>query len=127
MKNSADDLESRRPVWEAMSELYLDTELDADDLNRIGRILRSSPYNEAELDCIMFDEVFPVLIPNMWGVAGQWAGFDLDWLQAAILQRQQRRLKIPNAMILGRWMVRDHWRTVKGIAAADAEQSPTTT
>jgi hypothetical protein len=117
MKNPADDLDSRRPVWDAISEFYLDTELGADDLERIANVLRSSPYSEAELDHIMFGEVFPILIPNMWSVAGAWAGFDLDSLQAAILQRQNRRLKFPTAMIPGRSMVGDHWRTVKQMAA----------
>lgn len=113
MRHPSVDLENRRPVWDAMSEFYLDTELDADDLERIANVLRSSVYGEAELDLIMFDEVFPVLIPNLHSVAGEWAGYDLDSLEAAILERRNRRLKLPSAMIAGRSLVRGHWRTVK--------------
>ena len=107
------NLEQRRPVWSAISEFYRDTELDGNDLKRIAKILRSSPYSDAELDHIMFGEVFPVLIPNLRSVTGEWAGFDLDSLQSAVIERQNRRFKLPSALIAGRSLVRDQWRTVK--------------
>lgn len=113
MKNPASDLERRRPVWNAMSELYLDTKLELDDLKRIANVLRSSRYCEAELELIMFGEVFPVLIPNLWSMAGEWSGFDLESFHGAILDRQSRRLKFPTAMIPGRSLVRDDWRIIK--------------
>jgi len=113
-------------VWDATSELYLDTEPESNDLERIADVLRSSPYTESELDHIMFGEVYPVLIPNMWSIAGEWAPFDLDWLERAILERLNRRLKLPIAMIPGRSMVRDHWRTVKRMAAATVDRRHTT-
>ena len=96
-----------------MSEFYLDTELESDDHKRIANVLRSSPYSASELDQIMFGEVYPVLIANMWSVAGEWAGFDLDSLQDAILERLSRRWKYPAAFIPGRFLVRGQWRTVK--------------
>ena len=113
-------------MWDAISGFYLDTEPEVEDLERIANVLRSSPYSEAELDHIMFDEVFPVLICNMWSVAGVWTGFDLDSLQSAILKRKNRRLKFPIAMIPGRSIVRDHWRTVKQMVAENPDPRHTT-
>lgn len=36
MRPPAEDFNQRRPVWEALSELFLDNELDEHDRNRIA-------------------------------------------------------------------------------------------
>jgi hypothetical protein len=43
MKAAIEDIRDRRPVWDALSELFLDTELEPTDFQRLGRILASSP------------------------------------------------------------------------------------
>jgi hypothetical protein len=54
-----------------------------------------------ELTEILTSEVYPVCRWNLLSIAGEWAGFDLDWLEARIL----RRLRSPLSRFLGRWTV----------------------
>ncbi len=117
MNNPRDDLANRRVVWDAMSELYLDTQLEVHDHERIARVLNSSAYSLDELDRIMFGEVYPVLIANLWSVAGEWGEFDTDGLQSAVLDRLERRFKYPAVFMPGRYLVRGPWNTVKQMAA----------
>lgn len=74
----------RRRVWEAMSELYLDTDIDAEVLARVAEAVARSPYSLAELERILRHEVHPVLVSNLYSVAGVWSGFDRDWLAGSI-------------------------------------------
>ena len=39
-------------------------------------------------------EVYPVCKYNLWSVAGEWAGFDRDWLKAKILGRLNSPFRI---------------------------------
>ncbi len=82
----AADLAARRPVWEALSGLYLDTDVSL-SLKRRVDILAASPYSVDELQAILVDEVNPVCRLNMLVVAGEWAGFDVEWLESRILAR----------------------------------------
>lgn len=92
MSLEAEELERRRPVWSALSELFLDTTLDAGDLRRIALVLHASRYSEQELDAIYADEVAPVCGPNLMVVAGEWALFDPEWLERRILARRRSAL-----------------------------------
>ncbi len=85
------DLENRRPVWNALSELYLDAELDACDKRYLARVLASSPYSLLELSEILSSEVHPVVHWNLRCVAGAWSGFDPEWLEEQILDNLQRK------------------------------------
>src|SRR5258706_16230438 len=78
------DVNSRRPVWSALSELFLDTNLDSAGLNRIANTLASSPYSLEELDQILLWEVYPACRSNLLSIAGEWAGFDSEWLESRI-------------------------------------------
>src|SRR5688500_1297338 len=69
-------IEERAPVWIALSELFLDTELQDDDRERIAKTLAASPYSEKKLEEILRFEVTPVLKANLRCVAGEWSGFD---------------------------------------------------
>jgi hypothetical protein len=86
MKPAAEDLDDRRRVWEALSDLYLDTDTS---LSRQWRadILAASPYSLQELEHILIVEVHPVCRLNLLRVTGEWAGFDPEWLEARILRR----------------------------------------
>ncbi len=95
--------------------MFLDTDVH---LFREGnaRILAASPYSLEELDVILRAEVYPACSFNMWEVAGEWAGFDLDWLERRVLcggpeprpwwRRWQRYLTLgtlPPACLPGDW------------------------
>jgi hypothetical protein len=93
MRAAVQDLEARRPVWEALSTLFLDTDVSLLRDDR-ARQLADSPYTPQELDRILRDEVFPVCSWNSVSIAGEWAGFDPQWLEAAILRRLARRFRL---------------------------------
>jgi hypothetical protein len=85
VKPAHQDLEHRRPVWGALSDLFLDTDTSLARAWRVG-ILAASPYSIEEFQAILLDEVSPVCRSNFVSVAGEWAGFDPEWLENSILR-----------------------------------------
>jgi hypothetical protein len=103
MKPPGEDLERRRPVWEALSRLFLDTDLGPEERGRIAATLDESGYSEDEVRSILWEELFPALRCNLAPVAGEWAGFDGDWLETRILSASSRATRI------SRWVSRMPW------------------
>ncbi|KAG1658093.1 Antitoxin ParD [Nymphon striatum] len=60
----------RKPLWIAMSDLFLDTELQDYHFSYIARKMHESGYSLDELEQILMLEVFPVCIANLHSVAG---------------------------------------------------------
>lgn len=83
---------TRVRVWELLSELFLDTELEDDAIAGLARELRATGFSVAELERIYEEEVAPVCWRNALALpGGVWTGFDRDWLVSAILERRERR------------------------------------
>lgn len=61
---------ARESVWLALSELWLDADLDEADLAAIARTLAISGFSVAELESIYRLEVAPVVWANTWVTAG---------------------------------------------------------
>ena len=114
--NRADEgvADGRLPVWTALSELFLDTELQEDDHRRIAAVLAASPYTAKELDEILRCEVTPVLKPNLLCVAGEWAGFDQSWLQEQLTPRINLRPFFRPRVF---WMMRRRWKHILELTA----------
>ncbi len=88
-----EELPRRRPVWEAMSDFFLDTELDEASLRAIAGTLKASGYSTAELEDILETELGPLLYGNLcpWvTIAGIWDGFDVEWIEARIRSGKHR-------------------------------------
>jgi hypothetical protein len=81
---SEQDLARRRPVWNALADLFLDTDHSL-FYQTTATALRASRFNAAEAETILTDEVGPVLYTNLLSVAGDWALFPSDWLEREIL------------------------------------------
>ena len=111
---TAADLDARRPVWEALSDLFLDTDITLSRDWRV-RVLAASPYTLAELDAILRSEIYPVCIHNLFSIAGEWAGFDVQTLEHAILKQKTARFGWPHALTihLGMALIRADWHTDK--------------
>lgn len=113
------DVESRRLVWGALSDLFLDTDVSLTRKWRIGK-LAASPFSVDELEAILIDEVYPVCIGNLRCMAGEWVEFDRLWLEQQILSRRKppRRFR----RFSWRWLsvpFWPEWRATKaGVAAA---------
>ncbi|MCH9650186.1 MAG: hypothetical protein K0U98_18255 [Deltaproteobacteria bacterium] len=78
----------RRPVWEALSDLFLDTETRW-YLPRIAWVLVQSEYSKEELEQIWRFEVVPSYWWNLFDIAGEWGGFPMD--EKSLLKRARRR------------------------------------
>jgi hypothetical protein len=115
MTTADQDIENRRPVWRALSDLFLDTELQNSHLSYIARTLAESPYTLAEIETILFREVYPVCIPNMHCVAGEWSGFNYEWLEETILKHTKCSWSLSRVFQPSRWMIRDDWNRVKDL------------
>lgn len=112
MKTPALDIDRRRPVWLALSELYLDTQLQASDHQRIADVIVASGYTLDEVEAMLRHEVGPVLGANGRSIAGVWDGFDEHWLTEAILRRRQSWRRFLPAFSPW-WMVRESWHAIR--------------
>ncbi|TLP76609.1 hypothetical protein FEA48_09450 [Pseudomonas nitroreducens] len=108
---------ARESVWLALSELWLDTEPSETDINYIARTLAVSDFPLGELEAIYRLEVVPVVYPNALATAGEWTGFDPDWLFEKCRRNQQRR-----ASFLYRWRCRLLSRTVGALMNEPLQQ-----
>jgi len=108
-------LAQRRPVWIALSELFLDTELSTVDLERIAQIMADSGLSAAELEAVYLREVAPIVSVNLRVAAGVWAGFDEAWLCEQIIRRLRSRswrtrLALKWARIRGIGLTEPRWQ-----------------
>lgn len=92
--------ERRRPVWMALSDLCLDTEVTEDTIKHIASAIRRQEYTTEDAEYILFHEVMPPTYPNLLCVAGVWDGFDMQWLEDHILRRHAH----PPHHIISRFM-----------------------
>lgn len=89
------EIARRFPVWDAMSDLFLDTELGEADHRHIAEKVLESGYGPEEINRILWREVFPGVGDNLRCVAGEWAGFNSEWLRGrmlAVLESEDRSL-----------------------------------
>jgi len=116
---------ARLAAWRALSELFLDTELDDGEIAVIARELRSTGFSVAELERIYEEEVAPACWCNLLAVpGGVWTGFNERWLVETIPQYQQRSrfldaLPFLRRLRIRRWtrLSRTDWERVKHLLA----------
>lgn len=108
----AQDLERRRPVWEALSDLFLDTELDEAHLRHIASTLVISGYSDPELNDILYGEVYPACICNLHSFVGEWDGIDVECVERRILRNERKFWKKWRLFQPNRRMVRPDWQKV---------------
>ena len=132
-ESNLNDLKRRKKVWNALSEFYLDTSLRASDFERIAAVFKQSVYSIEEIKLIDLYEVFPLLQANLLSVAGEWAGFDEDWLfehcernyrkRRNWLHRMRCRIRNRNYF----WMRKRYWEAVEKLMCARGDSNPHTT
>ncbi|NIF05606.1 hypothetical protein F3J23_09135 [Chryseobacterium sp. Tr-659] len=86
--------EERRNVWYALSDLYLDTELQEWQFQYMADIFLKSPFSLEKIKKIDKYEVFPVLFSNLLDPAGEWAGFDEKRLVKNIMKWMDSRSQL---------------------------------
>lgn len=87
-------LEVRRPIWLGMAELFLDTDTRP-GLPALALTLAQSGLPETELEAVWETEVASLLSPNLYSVAGEWAGWDESWLLERLRARGMLRVGWP--------------------------------
>ena len=116
-----DERDRRLPVWLALSELFLDTQLQADDYRRIARTLSASGFDMDELHRILEAEVAPAFVGNLLSVAGEWAG----WSEDEVRRHVERQLRSARPMrrlrrFLAGSHVRDEWAKIRPLLDGSA-------
>lgn len=84
-------IQARMPLWDALSTLWLDTEVTDGDLEWIARVMVDSGLTIDELWRVYSYEVAPVVYKNVYSFVGQWAGFSPDWLRTQIVRNLRER------------------------------------
>lgn len=69
---------SRLKAWQALSQLFLDAEIEQATFNHVAKEIQESGYTLTEIHSILWIEVFPALSRNLKSVAGEWAGWSDD-------------------------------------------------
>ncbi len=80
-----DDLELRKAVWLAFSDLFLDTDVTL-FYDNIVNVCAASGYSIDELAAMLKNEVAPACAFNLQQITGEWAGFDENWLFGRIIK-----------------------------------------
>ena len=105
-------LELRQSLWVALSDLFLDTQLQDYNHLYIAKAMEASGYTLDEIEEILMMEVFPVCIANLHDVAGEWSGFDeTSVCDASIAAKSPARYR----RWMNRrnfWMIKDDWQKV---------------
>ena len=126
MKPAFYELRQRRPVWEALAELFVATDGTRTRYWRV-RTLAASPYSVAELEEILITEVYPICHANLWRVAGVETDADQFGLERRVLRRLRSPLRVLHGLNLGRLTVprSSEWSlTKRGIEAYRQQKDP---
>jgi hypothetical protein len=103
----------------AISELFLDTHLEEEDFVRLRDVLKESQLSIDKLDLIYYEEIAPLLYGNLESTAGEWSGFEPDWLEQEISKQSSKRIvdKVPwLSKVRGYWVTRttkNDWQKLK--------------
>lgn len=93
------EIEHRKPVWFALSELWLDTELTDNDIHHIATVMVDSGYTLSELRVICDSEIAPVVYKNLLTPVGVWSGFDESWLAQQIINQINKPKRWQDALL----------------------------
>jgi hypothetical protein len=88
---SDNELTERWPLWQALADFWLDNELQDFELDHVARIIAESPFKMSDVRRIHDFEVAPAVSANLLSVAGEWAGFDAQWLRERCTRQAQRQ------------------------------------
>lgn len=89
---SLEEVERRKPVWQALSNMYLDTENTEVEFELIAQRILRAGYSLAEAEQINRLEVFPLVGTNLASVAGDWAWdcYDQEALANAVAKLRRK-------------------------------------
>ena len=109
-----------------MSSLWLDTELSDEVLSQIATALRESKLDREELEEVFRYELAPFLGSNHLSVAGEWSGFDPDWICEQAEKRHEKRRfidRLSSSVGLTTYAARPAWNRVLELAFGEDDRS----
>lgn len=74
----------RLTLWIALSDLFLDTEVDERTVRHIAQTIDDSAFTLEQVEDILWYEVYPALESNLRSPAGMWSGWPDEWLKETI-------------------------------------------
>ena len=86
------EIQHRILVWTALSDTFLDTELDETSYQAIARTLKTSGYSGEELQWMYRNEVAPAFYTNLLDIAGEWAAFHEEIVREEVLAKRGKKL-----------------------------------
>lgn len=107
-----EELSRRKPVWAAMSELFVDTDTRR-NIPLVARHCAESGYDDEALERMFWAEVFPEAIDNKLRVAGDSAMVTLD--ETALIRRANHGTIPWLARRAHGWMVQDTWLATRHV------------
>jgi hypothetical protein len=109
-----EDLDRRRPVWDAMSDVFLDTETRW-GMPRIALVLAQSGYSAEELEAIWEHEIVPECGWNLLQAAGEWALFVVD--EDRLTERAEGKRSLLDRMmgVASPLVIGGQWRAIKAL------------
>lgn len=93
-----DEVAARLPVWEALSELFLDNDIAA-SVPSIAQRIAVTDFTLAEVETMLRWDVRPAFYGNLLSVAGQWSGWRSEDVRERVLATRGRRR---HRLVLGR-------------------------
>ena len=88
------DQDDRRLIWDGLQAFWMDTDPSL-DLERVASICVQSKYSLPEIEQIFWNEVRPAVRFNLFSLAGEWIGFELEWLSQRILKTNRFGKRLP--------------------------------
>lgn len=88
---SAEEIDRRAPVWRALSDLFLDTELNAQDFRAIADTIKAAQFSVAEAEEILRREVAPVFGRNLLNTAGEWQPWEEEQVREMLCAHLNKR------------------------------------
>ncbi len=89
MTNPELDIEDRKPIWNVMQMVWMDTDIKYEYEN-IANTCAKSKYSISELEAIYWNEVYPCVRSNLWIlIAPEWCGYELEWLAKYIVKKNR--------------------------------------
>lgn len=108
---------NRQRAWIALSQLFIDSELDDAAVRDIAQQLISADCSAEEAETILWNEVAPALGSNLASVAGNWTGWSDEDVIALVSARLQKDGEAsPPGMLSAGWL---QHRWVKRVVLPD--------
>lgn len=119
MLSAAQDLAARRPVWDALASMFLDSDASSSRAWR-SQVLAASPYSVLDLEEILITEVYPICWSKLNAAAGERLVFAPGALEAMILRREASPEIVARLVELARLAVprSREWQATKAAIAS---------